>query len=124
VGELQKLVLENAYYMPGLWWMAQRRAPGQGEELRGPAEPFTNQKLQDVWLSEDEPVLGATVRTYVTKRLLLIVPTLFGVAAVVFVIMRVIPGDVTLPDPGRRPDRAHRSAAARGDAAPARTGPA
>jgi len=36
------------------------------------------------------------VRTYVTKRLLLIVPTLFGVAAVVFVIMRVIPGDVTL----------------------------
>jgi len=36
------------------------------------------------------------VRTYLTKRLLLIVPTLFGVAAVVFVIMRVIPGDVTL----------------------------
>jgi len=36
------------------------------------------------------------VRTYVTKRLLLIVPTLFGVAAVVFVIMRVIPGDVSL----------------------------
>jgi len=36
------------------------------------------------------------VRTYFTKRLLLIIPTLFGVAAVVFVIMRVIPGDVTL----------------------------
>jgi peptide/nickel transport system permease protein len=36
------------------------------------------------------------VRTYLAKRLLLIVPTLFGVAAVVFVIMRVIPGDVTL----------------------------
>ena len=36
------------------------------------------------------------MRTYVTKRLLLIVPTLFGVAAVVFVIMRVIPGDVAL----------------------------
>jgi peptide/nickel transport system permease protein len=36
------------------------------------------------------------VRTYLTKRLLLIVPTLFGVAAVVFLIMRVIPGDVTL----------------------------
>jgi peptide/nickel transport system permease protein len=30
------------------------------------------------------------------KRLLLFVPTLFGVAAVVFVIMRVIPGDVSL----------------------------
>ena len=36
------------------------------------------------------------MRTYLTKRLLLIIPTLFGVAAVVFVIMRVIPGDVTL----------------------------
>jgi peptide/nickel transport system permease protein len=36
------------------------------------------------------------VRTYLTKRLLLIVPTLLGVAAVVFLIMRVIPGDVSL----------------------------
>ena len=36
------------------------------------------------------------MRTYLAKRLLLIVPTLFGVAAVVFVIMRVIPGDVSL----------------------------
>jgi len=36
------------------------------------------------------------VRTYITKRLLLIVPTLLGVAALVFFIMRVIPGDVTL----------------------------
>jgi peptide/nickel transport system permease protein len=36
------------------------------------------------------------VRTYLAKRLLLVVPTLFGVAAVVFLIMRVIPGDVTL----------------------------
>jgi peptide/nickel transport system permease protein len=36
------------------------------------------------------------VRTYLAKRLLLIVPTLLGVAAVVFLIMRVIPGDVSL----------------------------
>jgi len=36
------------------------------------------------------------MRTYVAKRLLLILPTLFGVAALVFFIMRVIPGDVTL----------------------------
>jgi peptide/nickel transport system permease protein len=36
------------------------------------------------------------MRTYLAKRLLLIIPTLFGVASVVFVIMRVIPGDVTL----------------------------
>jgi peptide/nickel transport system permease protein len=36
------------------------------------------------------------MRAYLTKRLLLMIPTLLGVAAVVFVIMRVIPGDVTL----------------------------
>lgn len=36
------------------------------------------------------------MRTYLAKRILLIVPTLFGVAALVFVIMRIIPGDVAL----------------------------
>jgi peptide/nickel transport system permease protein len=36
------------------------------------------------------------VRGYLTKRLLLIVPTLLGVASLVFLIMRVIPGDVAL----------------------------
>src|SRR5438093_12620290 len=34
--------------------------------------------------------------TYVTKRVPLIIPTLLGAAALVFVIMRVIPGDVAL----------------------------
>lgn len=34
--------------------------------------------------------------SYLAKRVLLIVPTLFGAAAMVFVIMRVIPGDVAL----------------------------
>ena len=36
------------------------------------------------------------MRTYLAKRLLLVVPTLLGVASLVFVIMRVIPGDVAL----------------------------
>src|SRR6202162_1844777 len=36
------------------------------------------------------------MRTYILKRLLLIIPTLLGAAALVFLIMRVIPGDVTL----------------------------
>jgi len=36
------------------------------------------------------------MRTYLAKRILLIVPTLLGVASLVFVIMRVIPGDVAL----------------------------
>ncbi len=34
--------------------------------------------------------------TYIAKRLLLVIPTLIGAAALVFVIMRVIPGDVAL----------------------------
>src|SRR5438552_3309991 len=34
--------------------------------------------------------------TYIVKRLLLIIPTLLGAAALVFVIMRVIPGNVAL----------------------------
>jgi peptide/nickel transport system permease protein len=36
------------------------------------------------------------MQIYIAKRLLLIVPTLLGVAALVFLIMRVIPGDVAL----------------------------
>src|SRR5262245_48362739 len=36
------------------------------------------------------------MRTYILKRLLLIVPTLLGAAVLVFLIMRVIPGDVAL----------------------------
>jgi peptide/nickel transport system permease protein len=36
------------------------------------------------------------MRQYLARRLLLIVPTLLGVASLVFVIMRVIPGDVAL----------------------------
>ena len=36
------------------------------------------------------------MRTYLITRLLLIIPTLLGAAALVFVIMRVIPGDVAL----------------------------
>ena len=36
------------------------------------------------------------MRVYIAKRLLLIIPTLLGAAALVFLIMRVIPGDVAL----------------------------
>ena len=36
------------------------------------------------------------MRTYIMKRLLLIIPTLLGAATLVFLIMRVIPGDVAL----------------------------
>src|SRR5262245_46330095 len=36
------------------------------------------------------------MRTYVLKRLLLMVPTLLGVATLVFLLLRVLPGDVVL----------------------------
>src|SRR5262245_49458280 len=36
------------------------------------------------------------MRSYIVKRLLLIIPTLLGAATLVFLIMRVIPGDVAL----------------------------
>jgi peptide/nickel transport system permease protein len=54
------------------------------------------------------------MRAYLGKRLLLVIPTLLGVASVVFVIMRVIPGDVALlilgGDDGGRIDRAQLAA--------------
>ncbi len=51
--QLQKIVLENAYHMPGLWWS--RNVVHWAKVKNYVAQPshFTNQKLQDVWLSED-----------------------------------------------------------------------
>jgi peptide/nickel transport system substrate-binding protein len=53
VGELQKVVLENAYYMPGLWWMRNVVHLAKVKNYVAPPSHYTNQKLQDVWLSED-----------------------------------------------------------------------
>jgi peptide/nickel transport system substrate-binding protein len=53
VHEIQRTVLANAYYMPGLWW---RRNVVHWSKVRNyvaPPSHFTNQKLQDVWLAED-----------------------------------------------------------------------
>ena len=36
------------------------------------------------------------MRAYIVKRLLLAIPTLLGVSAFIFILMRVIPGDVAL----------------------------
>ncbi len=51
--ELQKLVLENAYYMPGLWWTRNVVHWAKLKNYVAPPSHYTNQKLQDVWLSED-----------------------------------------------------------------------
>ncbi len=53
INELQKRVLENAYYIPGLWWMRNLVQLAKVKNYVAPPNHYTNQKLQDVWLSED-----------------------------------------------------------------------
>jgi peptide/nickel transport system substrate-binding protein len=51
--ELQKRVLEQAYYMPGLWWTRRVVHLAKVKNYVAPPSHYTNQKLQDVWLSEN-----------------------------------------------------------------------
>jgi len=51
--EINKLVLENAYYIPGLWWTRNVVHWTKMKNYVAPPNHYTNQKLQDVWLSED-----------------------------------------------------------------------
>jgi len=51
--EMQKRVLEQAYYMPGLWWTRRVVHHAKVKNYVAPPSHYTNQKLQDVWLSED-----------------------------------------------------------------------
>jgi len=53
VNEMEKIVLENAYYMPGLWWTRNVVHWAKVKNYIAPPSHFTNQKLQDIWLSED-----------------------------------------------------------------------
>jgi peptide/nickel transport system substrate-binding protein len=51
--ELQKIVLDNAYVLPGLWWSRNVVHWAKVKNWVAPPSHFTNQKLQDVWLAED-----------------------------------------------------------------------
>ncbi|MGH7308953.1 MAG: ABC transporter substrate-binding protein [Candidatus Rokuibacteriota bacterium] len=51
--QLQKRVLEQAYYMPGLWWTRRVVHLSKVKNYVAPPSHYTNQKLQDVWLAED-----------------------------------------------------------------------
>jgi peptide/nickel transport system substrate-binding protein len=51
--EIERLVLENAYYMPGLWWTRNVVHLTKVRNYVAPPSHYTNQKLQDVWLAED-----------------------------------------------------------------------
>ncbi len=53
VHEMEKIVLENAYYIPGLWWTRNVVHWAKVKNYVAPPNQFSNQKLQDVWLAED-----------------------------------------------------------------------
>ena len=53
VHQLQKMVLEHAYYMPGLWWTRSVVHWTKVKNYVAPPSHYTNQKLQDVWLAGD-----------------------------------------------------------------------
>jgi peptide/nickel transport system substrate-binding protein len=53
VNEIEKIVLQNGYYMPGLWWRRNLVHWTKVKNYIAPPNHYTNQKLQDVWLSED-----------------------------------------------------------------------
>jgi peptide/nickel transport system substrate-binding protein len=53
IQQLQKRVLESAYYMPGLWWSRNVVHWTKVKNYVAPPNHYANQKLQDVWLSED-----------------------------------------------------------------------
>ncbi|HMH50059.1 MAG TPA: ABC transporter substrate-binding protein [Candidatus Acidoferrum sp.] len=53
VYEIQKLVFENAYHIPGLWWRRSMVHWAKVKNYVAPPNHYSNQKLQDVWLAED-----------------------------------------------------------------------
>ena len=53
VNEMERIVLENAYYLPGLWWTRNVVHWAKVKNYVAPPNQFSNQKLQDVWLAED-----------------------------------------------------------------------
>ena len=53
INEIEKIVLDNAYYLPGLWWSRNLVQWAKVRNYIAPPNHYTNQKLQDVWLSED-----------------------------------------------------------------------
>ena len=53
VNEMDRIVLENAYYIPGLWWTRNVVHWTKVKNYVAPPNYYSNQKLQDVWLAED-----------------------------------------------------------------------
>ena len=53
VNEIERIVLENAYHIPGLWWARSVVHWAKVRNYVAPPNHYSNQKLQDVWLAED-----------------------------------------------------------------------
>jgi peptide/nickel transport system substrate-binding protein len=53
INEIDKIVLENAYYIAGLWWRRSVVHWAKVKNYVAPPNHYSNQKLQDVWLAED-----------------------------------------------------------------------
>ncbi len=53
VNEMDRIVLDNAYFLPGLWWTRNVVHWAKVKNYVAPPNYYSNQKLQDVWLSED-----------------------------------------------------------------------
>ncbi len=53
IHEIQKIVFENVYHIPGLWWRRSVVHWAKVKNYVAPPNHYSNQKLQDVWLAED-----------------------------------------------------------------------
>jgi peptide/nickel transport system substrate-binding protein len=51
--DLQRIVLDNAYFLPGLWWTRNLVHWAKVRNYVAPPNYYSNQKLQDVWLAEN-----------------------------------------------------------------------
>ena len=53
INEMEKIVLQKTYFLSGLWWSRNLVHWTKVKNYVAPPNHYTNQKLQDVWLSED-----------------------------------------------------------------------
>ena len=103
--EFEKRALEQAYTVPTIWW---HRIIVHHKQLKGwhiTPSHYVGQDLADVWLERTErsdvrggrsarPCNGpSTDARYIVNRFLLMIPTLLGVAVLVFFLLRLMPGD-------------------------------
>jgi peptide/nickel transport system substrate-binding protein len=53
INEIEKIVLDNTYWIAGLWWRRSVVHWAKVKNYVAPPNHYSNQKLQDVWLAED-----------------------------------------------------------------------